>query len=147
MFLIVNIPLFELFHDVVYHMCALLGILLICTLLIVFVIYQVLKRNINQPIDKLTAIAKDISQGDLDKTIHLDKPSELAELATAFNKMKTDIKTQLTELAKVSAEKEKMASELAIAKNIQDSALPKDFPHNKHFELAASLTQIGRAHV
>lgn len=140
MFLIVNVPLFELFQDVVYHMCALLGILLICTLLVVFVIYQVLKRNINQPIDKLTATAKEISHGDLEKTIYLEEPSELAELASAFNKMKTDIKTHLTELAQISLEKEKMASELAIAKNIQDSVLPKDFPKNEYYELAASMT-------
>ena len=33
-----------------------------------------------------------------------------------------------------------MASELAIAKTIQDSALPKDFPKNEYFELVASMT-------
>ena len=140
MFLIVNVPLFELFHDAVHHLCILLSILLISTLLIVWVLYQVLKRNINRPIDTLTDIARKISRGDLDRTIRLDKPSELAELASAFNKMKKDIKKQLTELAQISLEKEKMASELAIAKNIQDSALPKDFPKNENFELVASMT-------
>ena len=140
MFLIVNIPVIELFQNAVHHLCVLLSVLLISTLLIVSVLYQVLKHNINRPIATLTEIAKKISQGDLERTIQLDKPSELAQLASAFNKMKTDIKTHLTELAEVSLEKEKMASELAIAKNIQDSALPKDFPKNEYFELAASMT-------
>lgn len=140
MFLIVNVPLFELFQDVVYHMCVLLSILLISTLLIVFVLYRVLKRNINQPIDVLTETAKKISQGDLNRTIHLDEPSELAQLAEAFNKMKTDIKARMTELTQISIEKERMASELGIAKTIQDSALPKDFPKNEYFELAATMT-------
>ena len=140
MFLIVNVPVFELFQNAIHHLCVLLSVLLICILLIVLVLYQVLKRNINRPIATLTEIAKEISQGDLDKTIHLDKPSELAQLASAFNKMKTDIKNHLSELAQVTLEKEKMASELAIAKNIQDSALPKDFPKNEHFELIASMT-------
>ncbi len=139
MFLIVNIPLLELFDNAVHHLCVLLSVLLICTLLIVYILYQTLKRNINQPIDTLTNIAQKISQGDLDRTIYLDKPSELAKLATAFNKMKTDMKAHLTELAKITSEKEKMASELAIAKTIQDSALPKDFPKNEYFALTASM--------
>ena len=140
MFLIVNIPVFELFHNAIHNLCVLLSVLLISTLFIVLVLYQVLKKNINHPIAKLTEIANEISQGDLERTIHLDKPSELAQLASAFNKMKTDIKTHLTELAKISSEKEKMESELAIAKNIQDSALPKDFPKNEYFEIVASMT-------
>ena len=140
MFLIVNVPLFELFANAVRHLCVLLTVLLISTLFIVSILYQILKRNINKPIDKLTDIAQKISDGDLDRTIYLDKPSELAKLATAFNKMKTDIKTHLTELAKISSEKEKIESELALAKTIQDSALPKDFPKNDYFELVASMT-------
>ncbi len=140
MFLIVNVPLFELFDNAVHHLCVLLSVLLICTLLIVCVLYKILKHNINKPIDTLTDIAQQISHGDLDKTIYLKEPSELAKLAKAFNKMKKDMKAHLTELAKVSSEKEKMASELAIAKTIQDSALPKDFPKNEYFELVASMT-------
>ena len=140
MFLIVNVPLFELFANAVHHLSVLLSVLLICILFIVAVLYQILKRNINEPIITLTDIAQKISQGDIDRTIHLDEPSELAKLAASFNKMKTDIKTHLTELAKVSSEKERMASELAIAKTIQDSALPKDFPKNEYFELVASMT-------
>ena len=54
--------------------------------------------------------------------------------------MKTDIKTHLMNLAKISSEKERMESELAIAKTIQASALPTDFPKNQNFELIASMT-------
>ena len=140
LFLIVNVPLFELFHNAVHHLSVLLTVLLICTLVIVSLLYIVLRRNINQPISTLTEIARRISQGDLDKDIQLDKPSELAQLASAFNKMKTDIKTQMIELAKISNEKEKMASELAIAKTLQASALPTDFPKDERFELVASMT-------
>ncbi|MBR1600607.1 MAG: SpoIIE family protein phosphatase [Alphaproteobacteria bacterium] len=139
MFLIVNVPLVELFDNALHHLGVLLSVLLISILLIVWVLYKILKSNINQPIDTLTNIAQEISQGNLEKTIYINEPAELAKLASAFNKMKTDIKTHLTELAKVSAEKERMASELAIAKTIQDSALPKDFPKNEYFELLASM--------
>ena len=140
LFLIVNVPLFELFHAALIHLVVLLTVLLICTFSIVSILFWVLKRNINEPISKLTEIAQRISQGDMDETIRLDKPSELARLAQAFNKMKTDIKTHLTQLAKISGEKEKIESELAIAKNIQTSTLPTDFPKNECFGLVASMT-------
>lgn len=140
LFLIVNVPLFELFHTAVQHLIVLLTVLLISTLLIVGILFWVLRRNINEPISKLTQIAQKISKGDLEENIQLDKPSELAQLATAFNKMKTDIKEHLTKLAQISREKERIESELAIAKNIQISTLPTDFPRGEHFELAASMT-------
>ena len=139
-FLIVNVPLLELFHDAIRHVTILLVVLLISTILIVGLLYWVLRRNINQPITRLSKIASEISQGNLEKTIQLDKPSELAQLAQVFNKMKSDIKTHLMELAKVSSEKEKIESELAITKTIQASALPVDFPKNEYFELLASMT-------
>ena len=140
LFLIVNVPLFELFHTAIHHLIVLLSVLLICTLLTVSILFLVLRRNINEPISKLTEIAKRISQGDWDKNIRLDEPSELAQLASAFNKMKTDIKTHLIQLAKISSEKEKIESELAIAQNIQTSALPTNFPKEERFELVASMT-------
>ena len=138
--LIVNVPLFELFHAAVHHLSVLLTVLLICTVLIISILLWVLRRNINEPISKLTGIAQRISQGDWEETIQLDKPSELAQLAKAFNKMKTDIKTHLTQLTEISKEKEKIESELAIAKEIQTSALPTDFPQGEFFQLAASMT-------
>ena len=139
MFLIVNVPLFELFGNAVHHLSVLLSVLLVCIFLIVAVLYIILRKNINQPIDILMDIAQHISQGDLERTIRLAEPYELAKLANAFNKMKTDMKAHLTELAKVSSEKERMESELAIAQTIQSSALPKDFPQNEYYELNASM--------
>ena len=140
LFLIVNVPFFELFGAALHHLVVLLTVLLISALLIVSILFWVLRRNINRPISKLTDIAHRISQGDLDETIQLDKPSELAQLAASFNKMKTDIKIHLIELNKISQEKEKLESELAIAKIIQASALPTNFPKGEHFELVASMT-------
>ena len=139
-FLIVNVPLFELFGAAIHHLTVLLSVLLISTIFIVALLYWVLKRNINEPIQHLSQIAQKISRGDLNKIIQLDKPSELAQLAKVFNKMKSDIKTHLMQLAKVSGEKKKIESELAIAKTIQSSALPTDFPQNAFFELLASMT-------
>lgn len=140
LFLVVNVPFLELFGAAFRRVCLLLAVLLISTLLIVFILFWVLRSNINKPISKLTEIAGRISRGDLDETIELDKPSELAQLAASFNKMKTDIKKHLLELNKMSQEKEKIEQELAIAKTIQSSALPTNFPKGEHFDLVATMT-------
>ena len=140
LFLIVNVPFFELFGAAFHHLSVLLTVLLISTLLIVSILFWVLRSNINKPISKLIDTAQKISHGDLDETIRLDKPSELAQLAASFNKMKTDIKTHLMQLNKISQEKEKIESELTIAKTIQTSALPTNFPKEEQFGLVASMT-------
>ena len=140
LFLIVNVPFTELFRDIERHLFVLLSLLLISTFFIVGILYWVLKRNINGPISKLSQMAQDIGQGNLNLTIRLDKPKELANLASVLNKMTTDIKTHLVHLAKVSHEKEKIESELAIAKTIQASAVPQDFPKDDSVELLASMT-------
>ena len=140
LFLIINVPEQELFSAGIHHLRVVLSVLLIAVFLIVGILYFVLKRNINQPIEKLTRTAREIGQGNLNLAIHLDHPQELAALASVLNKMTKDIKEHIINLARINQEKEKMESELAIAHTIQTSALPTDFPKNNVFELVASMT-------
>lgn len=140
LFLIINVPMAELFHDGIRHLHEMLLLLLISSLIIVALLYWVLKRNINQPLAKLTEMAQEIGQGNLNSQIRLDKPQELAQLASVLNQMTQDIKGHIMRVTQITHEKEKIESELAIARTIQDSALPKDFPKNDCFELQASMT-------
>ena len=140
LFLIINVPENELFSAGIHHLHVVLSVLLIASFLIVSLLYIVLKKNINQPIEKLTQTAEKIGQGNLNLAIQLDHPQELAQLASVLNKMTKDIKEHIINLTRVSQEKEKIESELAIAHTIQTSALPIDFPKNDVFELVASMT-------
>ena len=140
LFLIINVPEHELFSVGIHHLHVVLSVLLIASLLIVGILYFALKKNINQPIEKLTRTAQEIGQGNLNLAIKLDRPQELADLAFVLNKMTKDIKEHIINLTRVSQEKEKIESELAIAHTIQTSALPTDFPKNQVFELVASMT-------
>ena len=140
LFLIINVPEHELFAVGIHHLHVVFSILLIASLLIVGILYFMLKRNINKPIDILTRTAQEIGDGNLNLAIRLDRPQELAQLASVLNKMTRDIKEHIINLARVSQEKEKIKSELAIAHTIQTSALPTDFPKNEVFELVASMT-------
>ena len=140
LFLIINVPEHELFSAGIHHLRVVLSVLLIASFLIVGLLYFALKKNINQPIEKLTKTAQEIGRGNLNLAIHLDHPQELADLASVLNKMTKDIKEHIVNLARVNQEKVKIESELAIAHTIQTSALPIDFPKNDVFELIASMT-------
>jgi sigma-B regulation protein RsbU (phosphoserine phosphatase) len=86
-----------------------------------------------QPIDKLTDIAQKISNGQ-DTTIKIENPEEFAHLAATFDDMKNNIKN-------FTIERQKIASDLSIAKLIQESSLPNVFPSsdNSNFDIFATM--------
>ncbi|MBR2525873.1 SpoIIE family protein phosphatase [bacterium] len=121
MILIVNVPKHELFFVLYKHVFALFVLLMFTSLIISILLYIVLKRSINKPIDKLSCIAQSISSGNIDEKIKIEKPLEFAQLAQTFNKMTTDIKN-------ITHDRERIESELNFAKKIQLSSLPNIFP-------------------
>src|SRR5574344_1833626 len=143
MILTVAVPIEELF--VVQKMHILAGFLLriIACILFAIITYIVLTKNINKPIEILTKSAEEIGSGNLDKKIDITEPLEFAKLAQTFNKMTADIKEYINNIHKMTSDKEKMEAELNIAKEIQESALPKVFPpypERTDFDIFASMT-------
>ena len=100
---------------------------------------KVAKRFV-EPINTLTAGVKEISGGNLDKKIEVQTGDELEELANSFNTMTDELKNYMQNLTKVTAEKEKIATEINVAKDIQLSALPHDFLEDcKEIEIFATM--------
>ena len=54
--------------------------------------------------------------------------------------MTDNLKTYMANLTKVTAERERIATELNVATDIQNGMLPKDFPSRADFELLATTT-------
>ena len=134
MFLIINIPKLELFRSSMIHVGILSFILILISILIAGLLYNILKMYIIRPIDKLMLIANKISKGE-DIHITIAKPEEFAELASTFDKMTKNIKT-------ITKERERIDSELSIARSIQESSLPNifpPFPDKKEFDIYASM--------
>lgn len=74
--------------------------------------------------------------------IHLLNRDEIGDLAGAFNQMAADLQTYVSELAQVTAEKERIETELNVAKRIQEMFLPRIFPpYSEHdgFSLFADM--------
>ena len=98
---------------------------------------------INKPIKKLTSEVIELGSGNLNKQIKITSKDEIGTLATAFNKMTIDLKASIEEIARESAEKERIGAELNIATQIQYSLLPcifPPFPEKKEFDIFASMS-------
>ncbi|MDP1552356.1 MAG: SpoIIE family protein phosphatase [Methanobacteriaceae archaeon] len=64
--------------------------------------------------------------------------SEVGILAISFQKMIGDLESYIKNLEKVTAEKERINTELNVAHKIQSDMLPRNFPERKEFEVYAT---------
>ncbi|MBR1396629.1 MAG: SpoIIE family protein phosphatase, partial [Selenomonadaceae bacterium] len=93
-----------------------------------------------KPIQELTVGVKDIASGDFDKKLDIRTGDEIESLAVCFNTMTDELKTYIENLTKATADKERIATELNVATNIQISMLPRDFDFNRDdFEIYATM--------
>ena len=86
---------------------------------------------LTRPLQVLTDGVREIASGNLDKKLDIKTGNEIEHLASCFNAMTDELKTYMSNLTKITAEKERIATELDVAKNIQTSMLPNDFDFNR----------------
>ena len=93
-----------------------------------------------KPIQQLSDGVRDIASGDFDKRLEIKTGDEIEHLAACFNGMTSELKTYMSNLTKATAEKERIATELDVAKEIQQSILPKTFDFGRSdFKLYATM--------
>ena len=97
-------------------------------------------QRLTKPLHKLSEGVREITSGNLDKKLDIQTGDEIEQLATSFNAMTDDLKNYMANLTKVTAERERIATELNVATDIQNGMLPKDFPSRADFELLATMT-------
>jgi len=98
-------------------------------LLVIFGIITVLARTITRPLEAFVGTARRIADGDLDQPLPATLfEDEIHDLSMAFGKMMEDLKQYMNDLARTVSEKERIESELKIARDIQRSILPRTFP-------------------
>ena len=86
-------------------------------------------RSITRPLRNLSRSAAVLASGDLNAPLPAVRGhDEVAELTTAFDDMRHDLKKYLLDLKQSTEEQERMNSELRIARGIQMGLLPKTFP-------------------
>lgn len=95
-----------------------------------------------RPILALADGVREIAKGDLDRKLDVRTGDEIEGLADCVNEMTVDLKTYMENLARATEEKAHIATELSLAKGIQEGMLPNIFPkfaENPHFDLFASM--------
>ncbi|MCE1246052.1 MAG: SpoIIE family protein phosphatase [Firmicutes bacterium] len=122
----------------------LLGLLGMASLLVVTII---ISNSVITPVSKLAEGVSKMAQGQLNYKITVDATSsEVFELARAYNLLSENIENQINEIRKMEAEKERMESEIAIARRIQSSVIPSisDAECRKHKIDIAGITLPAR---
>ena len=120
------------------------------TLVLMAVLVIILRRQVITPLRGLTKAAQDFLPGE-DGTYSADKVSrvklrtndEIGVLSRDISSMQTQIVENTGNLARMTAERERIASQMNLARDIQVSALPRKFPpfpERKEFDLFASMT-------
>lgn len=85
--------------------------------------------TITRPLRFLALKTREIAQGNLDSDLPEPKSrDEIGQLARSFREMRLALKGHIQHLAEVTAAKERIESELKIARTIQKSFLPRQFP-------------------
>ncbi len=123
------------------HFYQIISALLIFLILLLALNIKYSQRYTN-PIIELTASVKEIAKGNLDNQISIKTGDEVEELADSVNNMTIDLKSYMENLSRVTAEKERITTELNVARNIQASMLPNvdpDFSNKKEFDLAVYM--------
>ncbi len=130
----------ESFQTVVHTMFHEAAILIVPIFLPMFAFLHILERRFTRPIEVLALdqqtfierMESDVEQGRRDMRIAVDergtKPRyEIAELYESTNKMRRDMVGFIERLYNVTAERQRTATELDVARQIQMSAVPHDF--------------------
>ena len=124
----VVIPEKELFAGL-YHLYRQLVLIALSGLILLVVVISVISRRITKPLHALAGTAAAIAQGNLN--VELAEPrsrDEIGSLTLSFREMQEALKEYMVNLAVTTAAKERIESELKIARSIQMSFLPKRFP-------------------
>ncbi len=100
-------------------------------------------RSITRPVRLLDEATETLARGDLDAPLPVIAGNdEIARLAGSFSRMRSELKRSMDDLRRTTAAKQKIESELEIARSIQMSLVPRTFPafpERPEFDLFAEL--------
>lgn len=100
-------------------------------------------RKLTEPIRTLTEEVAKLDGGNLDYRIRLRTGDEIEDLGHAFNGMTEQLQNYMENLASITAEKERIRTEIQVASHLQADMLPEAegaFDDRDEFDLAASMT-------
>lgn len=120
----------------------LLGITVVVAFFGGWLLYRRVSRRIVEPLlsvkDAVDNMIDHIEDGEIAE-IECRTNDEIEDLADAFSIMNADIKAYISEIKNMTAEQQRIASDLETAAKIQDAALEHEFPNTPNYELLACM--------
>lgn len=95
----------------------------------------ILGRSLSKPMVQLTEAAHEFGEGNFNHRIALKRNDEFQQLAHAFNSMAISLQEKVYELQREASERERLESELRIAKEMQQSLLPDVAPQIESLDI------------
>ncbi|MBR3457559.1 MAG: SpoIIE family protein phosphatase, partial [Selenomonadaceae bacterium] len=132
----------ESMHDFFRNTLLQVAVLLVILLFLMYRGSEKSAARIVKPILALTEGVREIAKGNLRKKLDIRTGDELENLADAVNHMTEELNDYANNIAKAAAEKKRIATELSLARGIQEGMLPSIFPkfsQDPRFELFASM--------
>ena len=120
--------------------------MILTTLLIIIMLGMRLNRSLLQPIHIIAReagrfAAENVKTGEK-LTSRIRNKDEIGELADSIDQMETQIHNYVSNLTRVTAEKERISTELSLAARIQNDMLPSifpPFPERTDFDIYATM--------
>lgn len=112
-------------------------IIMIVSISMSIFVSSVVNRAVIIPINELSDGAKKIGDGDLDYIINVPTNDELKDLSDSFNDMTKRLKIYINDLSLATAYKERIDTELKVARTIQLSMLPNKTFNDDNFDIIA----------
>jgi sigma-B regulation protein RsbU (phosphoserine phosphatase) len=105
-----------------------IAVMLLLSLLAIALLSIRFTEDVTGPILALSEGVREVSGGNLEREVCVKTGDELEQLAVSFNAMTGRLREHIAETARVTAERQRIATELDIATRIQTSMLPNNFP-------------------
>lgn len=128
----------DIFSDLIGLILLISTITVIC-LILMFILSRRVIHKVSEPIREFAEATSKITEGRFDVPIpQVNTKDELEELGNALIYMQESVTDYIARLKTTTAEKERLASELSVARGIQSKMLNTEFPEMEHAGLSAS---------
>lgn len=105
--------------------------------------WRIVRKSIRKtvkPLEALTTSAEEVAKGNFEAPLPvLEHKDEICKLRDSFETMQHSLVDYMEELKSVTAQKERIDSELRIAREIQMSMVPNKFPQREGLDMCASM--------
>ena len=142
----VDVPMLTIEDNLHKYLLYTIGVTALVVIVCILILTILLQRQVVGPIKLVSDEAADFikTNNSISKRLPgIHTGDEIEQLAGSIYQMEQDINHYIENLTAVTAEKERIAAELDVAKNIQASMLPcifPAFPDRNEFDIYASMT-------